>query len=80
LSSFSYRYEIPKFNPFDSYLEFRFDFAGMWDRKVNIQRDEFLVAVGAKFSIATPLGPFSVAYGVNSKKLSKLYFSLGYDF
>ena len=80
LSSFSYRYQVPKFIPFNSYLEFRCDFAGMWDRKVNIQRNEFLVAAGAKFSIATPLGPFAIAYGVNSKKLHKLYFSLGYDF
>ncbi len=80
LAGLEYRLNLPKKLPFDIYLHLRADLAGIWEKEVDVKSKDFLVGLGSKVSVNTPLGPFSLAYGRTRDQQIFLYFSAGFDF
>jgi outer membrane translocation and assembly module TamA len=54
--------------------------AGIWEKEVDIKSNDFISGSGLKFSVDTPLGPFSMAYGRTRKNQRVYYFSAGFQF
>jgi len=79
-ASLEYRLKVPKKLPFDTYLHCQADLAGIWEKEVDIKAKDFLLGLGIKFSVNTPLGPFSLAYGRTRNRLQRFYISAGFDF
>jgi len=79
-ASLEYRFNFPKLLPLDAYLHFRHDLAGIWEKEVDIKSNDFISGSGLKFSVDTPLGPFSMAHGRTRKNQRVYYFSAGFQF
>jgi NTE family protein len=80
IASLEYRFNFQKLLPMDAYFHFRMDLAGIWEKEVDIKSNDFMSGTGLKFSVTTPLGPFSLAYGQSRNDQHSYYFSAGFQF
>ena len=80
LMSFEYRYTLPKFWAFETYISARYDRGATWNKIESIKSDDFLSGYGAAFAFSTPIGPFTFAYGQTNKMQRQFYFSAGFEF
>jgi NTE family protein len=80
LMSFEYRYTLPKFWAFESYISARYDRGATWNKIESIKSDDFLGGYGVAFAFSTPIGPFTFAYGQTNKMQRQFYFSAGFEF
>lgn len=79
-ANLEYRFNFEKILPLDAYLHYRVDLAGIWEKEVDIKSKDFVLGTGIKFSVNTPLGPFSLAYGRSREDNQSYYFSAGFQF
>lgn len=80
LFSLDYRYLLPDFWPFDTYISARYDLGATWAKMEEIKSADFLGGYGAEFAIKTPIGPISFAYGQTNRGQLQFYFTAGFDF
>ncbi len=80
LASLEYRYLLPRFWSFDTYLSARYDLGSAWSKVEAIKANDFIGGWGAAFGFKTPIGPFSFAYGASNRGHQQVYFSAGFEF
>ena len=80
LLSFEYRYRLPKFWAFDTFISARYDLGASWNKMEEIKSYDFVGGYGGALAFSTPIGPFSFAYGRTNRGQQRFYFSAGFDF
>jgi NTE family protein len=80
LFSLDYRYMLPKFWTFNTYISARYDLGAMWAKMEEIKATDFVGGYGCELAFKTPLGPFSFAYGQTNKDHQQFYFTAGFEF
>lgn len=80
LANFAYRFKVPEFLPFKTYLGLRYDVGGMWDNAEKLNYDEVLHAAGVSLGMDTFLGALEVAYGRVDTGTGRFYLSIGHRF
>ena len=80
LTSLDYRFWLPEFWPFKTFISARYDLGAMWAKMEEIRTDDFISGYGAAISFKTPVGPFNFAYGQTNRGQWQFYFSAGFEF
>ncbi len=80
LFSLDYRFLLPRFWTFDTYLSARYDLGAMWAKIEEIKTNDFLGGYGGELAFKTPIGPISFAYGQTNRGQQQFYFTAGFEF
>ena len=78
--SFEFRIKLSIPNFFDTYLNTRYDIAGIFNTDRNIVFKNFRHGIGGGFAINVPFIPIEISYGHISYGEDKIYLSVGHRF
>ena len=73
-----FRYRAPWFKWWETYFSIRYDFGGVWDTYLKIEKEDFKEGFGLLLSVRTVLGPIVVGWGRYDQEKNTWYFSAGY--
>ena len=79
-SSVEYRYFFPFGFAFDVFWSLRYDVGATWRNAADINPQDIQHAIGTALSIASFLGPLTLAYGRTANDRELFYLSAGYEF
>ena len=80
LGGIDYRFNVPLKLPISTYLSIHYALGAVWKNAVDVKAKNFINSVGVSFSVNSPLGPISAAYGWVSDGRDRFYFSIGHSF